>query len=413
MTRWKSGLLLALEFVVLLNPLNSPLGRAAEPTAVRDMKWDAVFRRHEGWTGGDGAYSISLGDGRTLWTFGDTWIGKIENGRHASGSRLVNNSVAVHPTPTSGGAPRPDQVQFFWGAANQAGQPRAWIRPAKEIAAMRAADQGGETRSWYWLADGLLVPKKNGRDRLILFLWHIGRKPKAKGVWSFQSLGGAMAVISNPHDPLERWSVRRIDNPHAIGAARAARNPGMQETSWGSEVLLMPPSAKGQLPEIYIFGVREAGEGNKQLLLARATANRIEDFGAWQFRGAGDWVDHPCDAVSLAERIVNEFSISPVTNGQNHSWIMVHSEPWFGARIMIRRSSRVEGPWSKPQPVFRVDELKRDKSYFTYAAKAHADLSRPGELLISYVVNAHRFGAMVADAGIYRPRFVRLRLKLD
>jgi len=49
-------------------------------------------------------------------------------------------------------------------------------------------------------------------------------------------------------------------------------------------------------------------------------------------------------------------------------------------------------------------------AYFTYAAKGHAPLSRRGELLISYVVNAHDFGAMFRDATIYRPRFLRIPL---
>ena len=175
----------------------------------------------------------------------------------------------------------------------------------------------------------------------------------------------------------------------------------------------MGPRAKGERPYVYIYGVREAGGWNKQLLLARAPSDQIENFTTWEFRGVDEWTTHVAEARSLAEGMVNEFSISSTVATEERSWIMVHSEPLFGPRIMVRRSRHAEGPWSKPQAVFRVDDIDRHKSYFTYAAKAHADLSAPDELLISYVVNSHDFGAMVRDADIYRPRFVRLRMDAD
>ena len=59
-------------------------------------------------------------------------------------------------------------------------------------------------------------------------------------------------------------------------------------------------------------------------------------------------------------------------------------------------------------PVYHIPELDRNRSYFTYAAEGHLQLSRPGELLISYVVNSHDFRAMFQDATIYRPRFISM-----
>ena len=57
-------------------------------------RYDAVFERISGWTGGDGAYSIALNDGRILWMFGDTLVGRVQNGRRLD-SRLINNSAAI------------------------------------------------------------------------------------------------------------------------------------------------------------------------------------------------------------------------------------------------------------------------------------------------------------------------------
>src|ERR1700736_448739 len=51
------------------------------------------FQQTEGWTGGDVAQSIPLTPDRTLWLFGDSFIGKIESGRRV-GARMINNAVA-------------------------------------------------------------------------------------------------------------------------------------------------------------------------------------------------------------------------------------------------------------------------------------------------------------------------------
>jgi hypothetical protein len=89
---------------------------------------------------------------------------------------------------------------------------------------------------------------------------------------------------------------------------------------------------------------------------------------------------------------------------------MVQSEPMLGSRIFVRTAPQPEGPWSEPKAVYKAPEPERDKSYFAYAAKGHLSLSRPGELLISYVVNSHDFNKMFNDASIYRPRFITVKL---
>src|SRR5436190_15064193 len=59
---------------------------------------NAKFRSSEGWIGGDGAQSIDLGNNRTLWLFGDTFVGTIKDGRRAK-SRIVHNSAGIQCSP--------------------------------------------------------------------------------------------------------------------------------------------------------------------------------------------------------------------------------------------------------------------------------------------------------------------------
>src|SRR4051812_32924952 len=55
---------------------------------------DVLFHQEPRWLGGDGAYTIDLGDDRTLWLFGDSFV--ATSAAHVrTESTIVRNSVAV------------------------------------------------------------------------------------------------------------------------------------------------------------------------------------------------------------------------------------------------------------------------------------------------------------------------------
>ena len=136
-------------------------------------EWDTIFARKKGWTGADGCYSVELGDGRTLWLYSDTWVGTVAKGKHAEGSRLVNNSIGIQPATPAGKPPKHGSLEFFWGKPGKDGRPRAWIEP--ELA-LKADDPQAAGKSWYWLLDGCMISPPGGGKKLLVFLMHMGRK---------------------------------------------------------------------------------------------------------------------------------------------------------------------------------------------------------------------------------------------
>jgi len=287
--------------------------------------------------------------------------------------------------------PRGIQLRFVWHTGED-GQPQAWIRPEQEI-------DGRE--DWFWVADGIVTQSAEGKPRLSVFLWRITRSHDP-GVFGFQSAGGDLAIVENPHDAVEEWTIGQFVNPHAVPAGDSTR----VETSWGSELWVDPEDAS----RVVIAGVREQSKLEKQLVLARAPAGAMEDFERWEFRTAEGWSPRLADAVAVVRGVPNEFSVSRVEHEGRTSWVLIQSEPLFGPHILARQAPSPYGPWSQGVRIYRVPELARNDKYFSYAAKAHPELSRQGELLITYVVNSFDFGAMVRDASIYRPRFVRIKL---
>jgi hypothetical protein len=398
---------IALTFVYLPR---AQVARGAEPpplsTVTPDAEWNAVFDRTEGWTGADAAGSVDLGDGRTLWMFGDTWIGKIQGGTRLPGARMVNNSIAVHPTSKASywRPPDPRSVQFLWGPPDKENQPTAWLVPP------RVPGQGTENGDWFWATGGgVVAARENGQARrLIVFLFRTRRDPQGKGVWSFATAGTSLAVIDNVSEPPERWQPRIYDVPGTGRVAGGAGSRSPIETFWGMSACA-PDETSPLGGRLLICGTRKSGLFDMALVMARVPAGSIERFNTWSFvADSGPANPRPAVPRSIAKGLVSEFSVERLEIAGRTTWVLIQSEPLLGKRIFARTATRPEGPWSPPRTIYTVPDVARSRQYFTYAAKGHASFSRPGELLVTYLVNSQNFGDLVHDTTIYHPKFLRV-----
>ena len=88
--KWWLVLLAILILVGVVVLTYKPVGEV-RPEAVElcNIGWDNAY----GVIGHDGAYSIVLPDGRRFWSFADTWIGEIADGR-----RKITADLCLHST---------------------------------------------------------------------------------------------------------------------------------------------------------------------------------------------------------------------------------------------------------------------------------------------------------------------------
>lgn len=348
-------------------------------------EWESLFVRTDGWTGADGAATIPLPGDRTLWLFGDTWIGPVRDGRHVEGNVMVNNTVAVSAASVT--APKPDGVRFLWGGAP--GKPAAWAVPTQKD-------------EWFWPASGgAIVPGPDGKDRLLLFMARLARLDQSDSIWNFDGKGSSVVIVKNPADDPERWDTSQ-------GTLNSYRR-GERPITWGAATAVVPGPVG---PDLLVYGIDGASNLNKKVLLARASAATAERMETWSYLASSGWTSNATDATAIAENVASELSVCRVRFNGRHRWVMVHSEPPLGAGIMVRVAERPEGPWSDAVRVYTCPEPAMDPKIMAYSAKAHPELSVRGELLISYSVNSTDFWDVAAHADKYRPRFVRLPLVL-
>lgn len=371
--------------------------------AISDPSWDAAFTRTTGWTCGDIAHSIDLGDGRTLWLFGDSGIGPVAKQRHVRDRfTMVRSAVAVHSRPPRPGDP-PADLQFAFGPPRDGHNASAWISPAPGL---------WPDGTWYWLmGDGALVPSANdghAAPRLVLFATALGPSGNPDGMWNFRRIGGVVLTVANPADPPAQWRIEQRRNPLVQPIARHGEPPRAAD-DWGVCVLLWREAPdKPQLA--YIFGVRTPASGPHGLLVARTDPQHLDHPRRWTFFDGRGWSTHASSAVPLATDLPDEFTVESLTRDGQSQLVLVQSEPLFGRRIFARTANRPQGPWTDPVAIFEVPYPARDNRLTTYAAKGHASLSRPGELLVSYIVNSRDFNQVLDDATLYRPNFIRVPL---
>jgi hypothetical protein len=336
--------------------------------------YDALFARQSGWTGADGAYTVPLSNNRILWLFGDTWLGDIHNNAHVNAT-IVNNTVALQRGRLQDGA----AVNFYFGRTAD-GKPRTFIRPA-------------DGRGWLWIYHGVMI-----REHLYLFMVQIERTEKPPGA-GFRIIGTWLGDLKNFNDPPEQWQITQSRIPWGRFSSSAA-------TLFGSWVLK-------QDQWLYIYGTTEDvidGFHHKYMILARAPASGLANFDQWEFFAKGKWSADFTGAERLCAGVANEYSVSHLA--AVGKYIVVYSDSSDTKNIVARFAPNPWGPWDDPLPFYQCPEARWNKTIVCYAAKGHPDLSEaPDELIVTYIANSTDWDTMVSDARLYRPRFIRLRIR--
>ncbi|MGB7191482.1 MAG: hypothetical protein WBD10_15200, partial [Acidobacteriaceae bacterium] len=154
---------------------------AAQPAPAAPPAVSGWFPYQQGWLGADGAYSVSLGSGRSLWFFGDTFVGAPGAKSRKQPTAFVRNTVGI--SQCSG---QHCTFKYYWRGQNTAKPGEIFAAPGKD---------------WFWPLDGFIY---KGTLYVALMQMHAD----GSGAFGFAFSGSQLASIQNYTDPPSQWTVR-------------------------------------------------------------------------------------------------------------------------------------------------------------------------------------------------------------
>jgi len=322
-----------------------------------------------GITGGDGSISIDLKNGRSLFLWGDSFIGDVVDDSRAKDSKLIVGNTFT--TIDDNGHIR----TYFSGTRNN---PSAFLQPQKRKGCV----------NWYWPGNGCV---SNG----ILHLFMSEFERTGTGTFAFKYVGcdyfrmdpNTLNVISKEHfnDP----DINGVHYGHAV----------LQDGNY-----------------VYVYGTKTDSLGVKASVhVARGILkdNRLQ---SWSYWDGTKWQDDPLRSSPLRgirTSVSEQFNIIKL----NGTVVLVTQDRMEDVKnIYSYTSESPSGPFSNCKLLYTVKEKNWDTDkMMTYNTMAHPQYQKDGKILMCYNVNTHDDKKLFIKASLYRPRFfwVPINLILD
>ena len=336
---------------------------------------DMLGLRTNGWLGSDVGESIVLSPKKSLWLFGDTFIGALSNGVRVAGAPMINSTIAVQDRTK----PPPDCLTFYWKEKD--GKPASFF-----------PHQAGTPGDYYWVTKGLMLEGE-------LFLFAFCITGEAQGIFGFKEAGSALIRVPNPLEPPDRW----VQTAYPL---KFATNQSFHAALVVRE------------PYLYLYGIVQP----RQTALARV---RLTDLRKGKLsEGYEYWVRGPHgphwgrEATNCVPQFLPVNSECSVQYEPAWKLYTCFTYDVFNPDIFLTTAPELTGPWSPPVPVYRVPEHGQlPFPIMSYAVRQHPELSsRPGEIILTYATNTPESErALFTPEGskVYVHRFVRAQFELN
>ncbi len=346
-------------------PLHGPAGATPQPLGVR-LLGPQFLDNEAGVSGADGATSLVLPDGNSLWVFGDTVEGPFESIRRLDLAPLRSNTAAIVPPQDA----RDGIRQFSFLATPDGRRPR-------QVIPYSSGEDPAKTRLWaiHGAATG---------ERVYLFYHRISLLEGVDVFENFRLEGMGIARAK-----LDDLKFTRLDAPDGTREFWKEKQP-----TFG--VWVEKTDA-----HLYVWGSLMTG-----MFLARVKPHEIEELARYEYLVEAPTPDRPdvmprwarqfAPEAVLFDSVPNEMSAA--YNPYLKQFLAVHALGREG-RVVMRTAPQRTGPWSEPQLIYEVS--RKDPGDFVYAAKEHPELARDG---------GRRIFVTFVDSATYIPQLIEITL---
>jgi hypothetical protein len=316
-----------------------------------------------GWCAADATISLLLPDGKTLWLFGDCFIGekKGDFGINPLKSKMINNAAIIEDG---------DIMTAYYGGTYE--NPSSFIP--------------GEGQDFFWPEHAVVE-----NDTLKVFSVRVMYKDNGTPGFDFQV--GTTYIASYKYPDLEYIKTSKIsyvtDTTMRFGAC-VLKSAGYT----------------------YIFGVKDTTSQNMTWpipYLARVT-NSINE--PWQFYAGPDKWSYDCkEARPVGDRPMSE---SLFVYEKNNKFYLIMHEIWLVGELFILEADKITGPWNRSTSggiENRFAIITPHKNNISYNLFAHPQFKNGEDILISFNVNTTNFNSIYSDTRNYRARFFWLSVE--
>ena len=353
------------KFIIFVNfiLLSNFIVNGQDVVTVAQEHFDKFNDVEGGWLASDGTISLLLPDGKTLWLFGDCFIGE-KNGQfgiNPSTSTFINNAAIFEDgnvlTTFHGGTPE---------------------NPASLIP--------GDGADIFWPEHATIE-----NDTIKIFTVKIIYQDN--GIPGFNFRVGTTYIASFKYPEMEYINTTRVEY--------------ITDTTmrFGTHVLKRDDYT-------YIFGKKDTTADGMTWpvpMLARVTNSVSEP---WEFyAGSNTWTYNCEDAKSIGDRPMSE---SFFVYEKNDKFYLIMHEIWTVGELFILEADKLSGPWNRAssggiENLFCV--IPKHGNNITYNLFAHPHFQNNGRILISFNVNTSNFYSIYTDTRNYRARFLWLSVE--
>lgn len=305
-------------------------------------------------TGGDGAISIPIDNTKSIWLWGDSFLGEVnENKRSKSAPFVMGNVWQLLDR---------ESVKTITGGTLE--NPESLLQ----------TENVNGNKAILWPMHGFV---KN--DIVHVFMSTIVQT--GTGTWDFY-------WYSTVYYRLKLSDLSVIDRQEWLTREQTEAHFGFGVTEYNGFY--------------YIYGSNPQENFAATLHVARARLidDKLQD---WEYFDGTKWVYDAKESKSLYGvdiPISEQFSVFR----HNNKFILL-TQDRFNPEIYTFCSDAPEGPWSNKKHIYTIPE-GQDSTLFTYNAMAHPQyISDNNKLLVSYCVNAKNTLDLYKNASIYKPRF--------
>ena len=326
------------------------------------------FPYKDGWLGGDGGLSVPIGPSKSLWLFGDTFVGKKDQTTRSGSSMVTTIGISTcQPDKTV-------DMQYYWRNM-YTDHPDHFF-------------QSHTDRYKYWPTD-LFMHNHN----LYVVMSKIGPKPGASpdDIFNWSAIGITIAKVTDPNaTPPDQWKIDLFPWSHVLDAN--LYDGGFAEDGKYIYLFMLKEGRKNYLVRLPLDYI-ESPEGH------------IEYFSRDETWKPGS--DSADAKILFDDRLIGRVLYHP----ESKRWLMAYG-PHFGRKsVYFRAASEITGPWSDRHTLYECPELIEgtplyDEDNFCYCARVHAQFFNEdsSKLLVTYTCGSKNWSKSIANMTIGVPQ---------